>query len=178
MHALTSLEPDTSKPAKPATRPWGARQRLILLGAVITVVALSLTVLLYLTRPRRAEIESFSPIQTWLVWQDLRQGVRRPPPGETRFLERVKLNRRWTSVLLVVVGLGVLIIAGSFLVPNTRPTRRAKRKGSGDRGQGAGDRGKAAGDRGKAAGDRGKGAGDRGKRAGGKGKGKRRRKTR
>lgn len=141
MRALRLLERAAPKPSAgpPPRSAWGARQRLLLLGAVITIAALGLTALLYSSRPRRADVEDLSPIRTWVLWQELRQGVKQRRRGEKRFLERVTRHRRWMGVLLVVSGAGMLIMAGSRLVPDRRRTRTIGKQGPGNRDPGAGD---------------------------------------
>lgn len=133
MRALRLLERVAPKPGagRPARSTWGARQSLLLLGAVITIAALSLTALLYSSRPKLADVEDLSPIRTWLLWQELRQGVEQRPLGEKQFLERVTRYRRWIGVLLVVSGAGVLIMAGSRLVPGRHRARTIRPPGPG-----------------------------------------------
>jgi len=150
MRALRLLERVTPKPdaARPTRSAWGARQGLLLLGVLVILAALGLMALLHSSRPRLHDVEDLPPIRTWLLWQELRQGLQERPVGEKEFLERVTRYRRWIGVLWVVAGAGVLIMAGSRFVPQKRRRRTAGKQGSGNRDQGAGKKDRRKGGRG------------------------------
>jgi hypothetical protein len=110
-----------------STSAWGARQRLLLVGALLTVVGCILTAVLYIWRPRLADVESLAPHNTWRLWQDLRYGVEYRPPWEELYFANVEANNRWMIVTSAVAVVGVLTIASSLLVSTRRARRPARR---------------------------------------------------
>lgn len=120
--------------AKTPTSSWGGRQRVLLVGTVITIVGLALAIFFHVTRPRLAPIESLAPYTTWQLWHDLRTGVDRRPQWEEYYLEGVAIRQRWVVVASTIGGIGVLIMACSMLVPSRPSQRRRSRLGPKPRG--------------------------------------------
>ena len=125
IRALQRAEPSPDG-QRPTTR-WEARHGVLLVGAIVTVMALCLTTFFYRARPRMPEIEELAPFQTFQIWQFLRQGVRRPS-FEINPLRMHQLNlesyHRWMTVSLSLVALGLIVTAASALVPKRRLKRR------------------------------------------------------
>ena len=117
----------------PAGRPpsrWEVRHGVLLVGVVITVTALCVTTYIYYARPRMIEMEEMSPLQTWLFWQVLREGVRRPAFAITPFRAyqmSLEASRRWMFVGLSLVALGLIVMTASAFVPKRRLKRRIVR---------------------------------------------------
>ena len=109
---------------------WEARYGVLLVGAVITFAALCMTTYVYMTRPQLVEVEDMDPFQTWLSWQFLREGVRRPSfeinPYRMYQMGR-EANRRWMAASLSVAALGLIVMSASVFVPKRRLKRRIVR---------------------------------------------------
>ena len=103
---------------------------MLLVGAFITVVALGMTAYVHSIRPRMIEVEDMDPFETWMAWQFLRQGVRRPSfeiNPQRLYQEGLEVNRRWMAVSLSFAALGLIIMGASALVPKRRLKRRIVR---------------------------------------------------
>ena len=120
--------PTSATAARKAT--WGRRESLIMLGAVVTVAALGLAFYLQLTRPRLADTDSMSLVQTWVLWQELRRGVdRNRSPLEEQYVEALKVNRLSLSATLVLAAAGAILMAVMYLKPRgyeERPPKKAR----------------------------------------------------
>ena len=106
-------EPDTRR----SVSTWGARNRLILVGLIVTAVGLIALVPVSAIRPRYHGLESISAFDTWLLWHGWSRGVDEYTGQEKAYFARLDLYRRWRLGVLVVAGVGVVILAGSLLVP-------------------------------------------------------------
>lgn len=125
LKALKRAAPETAAPQKST---WGLRQQLLLVGAVITAIALLLAGYLHWSRPRMLDIDSVSPLHAWHIWQSLRLGLREGA-REFRVFDAMVANYwRWMSVVGVIGALGLLTMAGSLLVP-----QKKRRKAEGGR---------------------------------------------
>lgn len=128
MRALQRSEPSPGVRRPPSL--WGARQRTFWVGTIITVIALSTTMLFYVNRPPITKTEDMTPFQTWLAWKFLSEGVRRPSfeiNGPRIYLMRLKAYRFWMVIGLSSVALGLTVMAASALVPKRRLKRRIVR---------------------------------------------------
>lgn len=109
---------------------WEARHGVLLVGAILTLIALCLTAFVHQARPRMVEIEDMGPFETWLAWQFLREGVRRPSfennPAQM-YMMSLKENDRWMAVSLSCVAFGLVVMASSAFVPKRRLKRRIVR---------------------------------------------------
>ncbi len=133
MSSLKPAEPEPQSTQQPPGR-WGARQRLVVVGALIVVPALALIAYLLMTRPRLEAVPTHVPLdrltlgQTWQIWQDLRSGIqRRPTVAERYYRDQLKLNRQWLGVAAVLCLVGLVVMASSLFVPRRRrppPPRR------------------------------------------------------
>jgi hypothetical protein len=116
-----------SGPARPASE-WGPRQRVLVVGAVITVLGLGMAGYFYLFRPRIPAAERMAPIDTWGLWHDLSQGLDQRPVWELQYLEGRAYYRRWMAVAGVVIAAGLLVTGGSLLIPRGRRRTRPRRR--------------------------------------------------
>ncbi len=117
LRALKRAAPDAAAPRKST---WGLRQQLLLVGAVITVIALVPAGYLYLYRPQMLDIDTVSPWHAWRIWLDLRQGLREGMREMAQFNAMVTAYWRWMAVLGVFATLGLLTMATSLLVPQKK----------------------------------------------------------
>jgi hypothetical protein len=113
-------------PVEVAARPrstWGLRQQLLLVGAMITVASLVVAGYFYRNRPQMIDLNTVSPMHAWVVWQELRLGVRFRSPEIGQYHAMVAAHSRWMGVVGVVAALGLLTMASSLLVPKKRSKR-------------------------------------------------------
>ena len=128
MRKLSTLK-RAKRPEKgrPTTSTWGARQAVLLIGIIITLGGSAFAARVYYRRPTIPAIQDLTPYQSWFVWQgELRPGLRQPPPWEQTYLEAMKRFRRWMGLAGTIVGLGVVTMISSLLIPRRGPTRRKK----------------------------------------------------
>lgn len=137
MKTLRSLGRVETPPQKRrATSMWDNPQRILVIGVVITAAALAATAQVYRSRPRLAPMEVFSPWGTWLMWQQLREGVKRPSFEPNPYLDQLRVHRyRWYASL-AVVGVGLATMASSVFVPRRRRRRVARARSPGAKGSG------------------------------------------
>ncbi len=129
MRDIAALEQDRSQPvvARPATR-WGLRQRILVAGAAIALIGLLLGASSYYFRPVRLDIADYPPARTLNLWMALERGIDRPPHHmEAAFNEQLHTYHQWLGVAAALVVLGVLTMAGSFVVDRVLPARRKPR---------------------------------------------------
>lgn len=127
MRQLTQLE-RAGRKSRGVT--WGARQKAIFAGAVITTVGLVVVAVFYLGRPQVLAVEELSPYGTWQRWHDLRQGIELRPAWEQEYLEAAAAHRRWMVVGATVAAVGVVVMAGSLVISRPSPRRPIPRPGS------------------------------------------------
>lgn len=119
-------QPETRPMAK---RRWGRRQRLLVVGGVLVLLAALLGVYLYGREPQ-LNVESLRPWQTVQVWEQFRGGLQGRLPTERAYEEELQKHRRWVYVAVVLGGLGVLTMLSSLFVSAGPPTRRPRPTGS------------------------------------------------
>jgi hypothetical protein len=111
---------------------WGRREGRMLIGALLTVTGLGLLAYVQTTRPRLPKIESLSPIQTWVLWQDLRSGPdRHLNQLDKQYLERRAANRVATATAIGLAVVGILVMVAASLMRKRRPTRQSRRQDTG-----------------------------------------------
>ena len=109
---------------------WGRREGQMLLGVLLTVIGLGLAAYFQISRPRLVDIASLSPIQTWMLWQDLRNGPdRHLSPPDQLYMERRAVNRIAIVVSLALASTGFLLMVVTSLMRK----RRSGRVGDGRR---------------------------------------------
>ncbi len=131
MAALEGAEPEAG--ARRPPRPWGVRQGLALLGAVIFLGALVLVIFLLRAQPRppfpdkaemdpgavRREAQRLTPLQSRRIWQSLRaRGPDGRMPREEQY-QTDKLGRYQEDLLRWRLSMGVVLtiaVAGLSLV--------------------------------------------------------------
>jgi hypothetical protein len=111
--------------AKRSSSNWGPRQGVLLVGGVITGLALCLASYYYVSRPRIIDATILAPIETWQLWFDLNQGIDQRPPWEEMYLRGVANYHRWMILASTIAGIGVLIMAGALFAPRKRQKQRA-----------------------------------------------------
>jgi len=121
LRTLKRAAPDVAASRKST---WGLRQQLLLVGAVITVIALIPAGYLYLYRPQMLDIDTVSPWHAWNIWLDLRLGLREGMREIAQFDAMVAAYWRWMGVLGVLATLGLLTMASSLLVPQKKRKSR------------------------------------------------------
>jgi hypothetical protein len=129
--ALETLETVENKTVGAATE-WGARQGILLLAAVVTVVAGIIGGTLWFVHPAPPErdtqavlrafdeqIKSMTPLQTWELWQDqiLKEGlVQYEDPAQMAYHARKATRQRWSKVALTVAGCGLMTLLATLLL--------------------------------------------------------------
>jgi hypothetical protein len=104
---------------------WGRRESRFFLGIILTFTGLGLFVYTQMTRPKLADMESLSPIQTWVLWQDLRNGPDRTlSPFDQRHMKQLAANRLATVAALSLTSVGILAMVAASLMRKQRPIRR------------------------------------------------------
>jgi len=119
LRRLDPLEPSTSRARRVV---WSLRQVWISVGLVVTVLGLSYLVYVQWTRPRRVDVETLSPAQTWILWSELRVGANRNTSGAARQAVKVELSHRVSMVIAILaVTAGVLTTGAAYVL--IKPTR-------------------------------------------------------
>jgi len=131
MQGLSKLErAPVERPRKRAGRAkWGAVQRLLLAGALVTVIGLGLVGYFYSIRPSPPDLGGLPPYDAWVLWQEYRQGPRGRLDWERHYDEHRSWHRRWMVFAGVVVGMGMLTMVSALMVPRPQPARRARPPG-------------------------------------------------
>ncbi len=70
-------------------------------------------------------MDYMSPWDTWLMWHDLRDGVRLPEYFNSPYLEAKKVYDQYMTVGAVLLGLGLVTIACSAIVAFFKGWQRA-----------------------------------------------------
>ncbi len=108
---------------------WGRRESRIFLGALITATGLGLFAFTQMTRPRLSDIASLTPIQTWVLWQDLRNGPdRHLGQQDVQYGERCARNRVATIATLGLAASGIVLTVAASLMRKRRIGRRGARQ--------------------------------------------------
>jgi len=101
LRRLDRLEPSGPRVRRTA---WGRRQVWISAGLIVTVLGLSHLAYLRWTRPQRVNVETLSPAQTWMLWQELRLGVNRTASPAARDAAKQELSHHVGTVDLSSAG--------------------------------------------------------------------------
>jgi len=127
IRALQRVEP-SPQDQRPSFR-WEVRHGVLLVGVVLTCAALCTTAYLYHIRPETqiVKTEDMHPLELWVAWQQLREGVRRPSFERNPFQMLVEQYRPWMVTSLGGVAVGVIVILASACIPKRRPRRRIVR---------------------------------------------------
>ena len=128
MRDIKKLEPYDQRSDDSSLRQvstWGRRESRIFLGTLLTCTGLGLFGYTQMTRPKLADMGSLSPIQTWVLWQDLRNGPDRSlRPFDQRHMKRLAVNRLATVAALSLTCVGILAMVAASLMRKRRPVRR------------------------------------------------------
>jgi hypothetical protein len=117
------------KVAVGAESPWGARQRVAFIGALLFVIGVATALGCFYTRPPQiieVDVAQYPPLAALDLWLSLKAGIDLPPNRmemvKQARLEMVRLHDRWTIAGLVLAVFGVALAAGAILGGNrTRP---------------------------------------------------------
>jgi len=129
LRRLDRVEPSTGRARRTV---WGRRQVWISGGLIVTVLGLSYLVYLQWTRPQRVDVETLSPAQTWMLWQELRLGANRVPSRAAREAAKEELSHQVSTVIAILaVSAGVLTMGAAYVLikPATSARRRLLRSG-------------------------------------------------
>lgn len=104
----------------------GAAIGIALLGLTILVAGGGLTWWAYAQQPVLIDVDYMSPWDTWLMWQNLREGVRLPDYASSPFLEAKKVTDQYMTAgfVIIVVGLVTLVCGLTTAVVSGRSQRR------------------------------------------------------
>ncbi len=113
---LESAEPERRRRRLVAV--WGRHQAQLAVGVVITAAALAGAAALQINMPRLLDVDQLSPIQTWGLWQQLRQGPdRRLSPEQQQYVQRLRDNRFRLQIMFVLAGIGTAVMLAALFVP-------------------------------------------------------------
>lgn len=111
---------------------WGRRESRLFIGVVLVFIGLGLFVYVQMERPRLPDINSLSPIQTWLLWQELRQGPdRHLSQIDQQFMEQCTYNHIASVAALSLASVGILVLVTASLLRKRRPFHRGYSQHSG-----------------------------------------------
>ncbi len=135
MLSMRKLEPLPSESVNGgAMEPWGARQRMMLVGCVIFLGFIAWASVLFLGQPEppapeidretiASQVERFSPARAWRAWHIQRaMGLDRSATGRVTGYEEQSLQyHTWLTVAAcgALVGLGLIVIPLLIRGPTT-----------------------------------------------------------
>ena len=126
MKRLPQAEQGDDRDSRPR-KPWGAQQRLLLIGAVVVILGLGLSAFVhYRFYPRLRDLDDFRPIETVVLWSQLRMPLSVHNPAERAYDEAYRAYRRWLNLTLAITVIGGLIMTSAFLIPG--PPRKGKQR--------------------------------------------------
>jgi len=103
---------------------WGPKQRLFVVGILISATGLAMATWFYATRPRKPDTTRLPPLLTLMLWESLKTGVGTPPtPAEQERIAILAGHYRWAVLGLVVAVIGAAVLAGSLCIRGSRVTR-------------------------------------------------------
>jgi len=134
MLEMAALERDETESDIPATRnPWGARQRLILLGIVIGLLAGVPAICLFFTQPTlpkrdldpqrlRRQVEALNAVQSWQLYRNLRQQGPQwePLPQEAAHAKALLQHRIYAGTLALIACVGIVLIVVASTMTNRK----------------------------------------------------------
>lgn len=100
---------------------WGARQRVLFVGILISAAGLAVATWFYATRPRKPNTAALPPLLTLMLWESLKTGVGTPPtPAEQERITALQWHYRWSVFGLAVAVIGAGVLAGSLVMGGAR----------------------------------------------------------
>lgn len=142
MQAITELQRTEAAQETRRSPSWGAPQRLILGGALVSAIGLAALAVLFWTRPKPPPVTELPPYESWIVWKQFRRGPSVPLEREQGFDETREIHRRWMAVAGVVVAIGLLTMFSAAMIPrkseDKTPHSTAHGGGASSGGDGAG----------------------------------------
>jgi len=126
MQALSRLEEAETTPPQFAS-PWGARQRILLIGSVLTIIAFGFLSYFYvLYRPERFDATKYCAMEAWTLWISLRAGIDQPPNQfDMAFMRALYVRKLYLGASVVFLGLALLVLSSAFFFPK-RPVQLEK----------------------------------------------------
>jgi|GEM_PF-2934185 len=119
LNDLDQLQRHTLRPGRSkylVANSWGRREAMLLLGGIIFLVGLLLAAWCWASKPKYLPVASMNPIETWLLWQELRLGVLRDPSKTAKaFADATRLNRAATVAALAITAAGAIMLAYAYL---------------------------------------------------------------
>ena len=112
----------SQRPPGSIPSPWGANQRIVFVGTVISAIGLAVAIAYYATRPRKPDFSSAPPLLTLMIWESLKMGVDVPPtPHEKAEVADLEYHYRWVVLGMAVAVIGAGILMTSLLVRKPPP---------------------------------------------------------
>lgn len=123
LQAISRLELAETEAVRHAPH-WGTRQRLLLLGWVLTAVAFGFIYFYVQKRPTRFNVTEYSAIQACELWASLKAGVDQPPMRhDLLYLRDVYLYKLSLAASMVLLGVGLLVLGSAFFFPKRPPVQ-------------------------------------------------------
>ena len=118
LREIVRLKPvAVSGPAAPSSPTWGLRHGLLVLGTLLIVGSLATAAHFYVHRPQPLRLEYLSVGQVWQIWEELRQGVDRPPfPDQQMYALHMRSLYIALSGLALVAVVGILCLLAAMVV--------------------------------------------------------------
>jgi hypothetical protein len=133
MQGLARLNRVKKEPTKRQAGTWGIRQRLVLVGSVIVALAVVFGTFLYVKRPIPPRLDYLPPFDSWVLFQQFREGPGGRLEWERQYETARDRHRRWVMAACAVLAIGALMMASSLMVPDDRPVRRQARRKEGSK---------------------------------------------
>jgi hypothetical protein len=126
--ALEMAEPGDNHP-EPASE-WGARHRVILIGIVVVLASTAMLALFHRGKPDppakvletdivERHTESLTLIQTFAVWEALRQGLSTKRDIDQYYELRLAAYHRRMGITAVFLALGIVTVVVGFFIPKS-----------------------------------------------------------
>ena len=123
---LEPVEPPTA-PA-PSRSAWGLWHGLFTLGMAVIVVSAATAIYLYMHRPKPLDMDVLTVGQVWGVWEELRQGVDRPPlPDQQIYHELMTWFYVKLTGLAVIAAMGLACIVIAIVLGRRSQSLSEKR---------------------------------------------------
>ncbi|MGM0486903.1 MAG: hypothetical protein ACQESR_09115 [Planctomycetota bacterium] len=121
LRAMKQLEVANPSRRRRRDKRWGARKICMMVGLYLAAGALIVLAILWARRPQPPDFSTLSPLESWQLWMDLRQGLQGQISWYTYHLIEAKRQFRlatYACVATAVVGIGMSLTA--FLMRKQR----------------------------------------------------------
>ncbi|MFW6169457.1 MAG: hypothetical protein ACODAD_03130 [Planctomycetota bacterium] len=102
---------------------WGARKICMMLGFYLAAGALIVLAILWARRPEPPDFSTLSPLESWQIWMDLRQGLQGRISWHTYHLIAAQRHFRLAAYACggtAVIGIGMALTAFLMRKPRAR----------------------------------------------------------